>query len=520
MALVCLSDGEMLDIPQDVNPKGDSQESSAESQDDTDSFGGLPKSILLIKIGSIPFSKEGTDGTFDCSLDDLKAILQDFQNRGKDIAIDYNHGKLSEATVNGEAPAAGWIDSLEIDPKRGLIGKVKSYTPRAVELAKKKEIPRYISPALNFNDEYTRPTSLHSVGLTDTPSFHNPEMVMAANDQLSKAEKLQKRKSTIQSFKDLVSSMHKSHSDMGAAVLSTIQDYHTFVKDNTEDLHDMQTFNDSTLGSGVIAFADIQAEIFQKRDTSSGQQYVDWLMQRLQSAANDFEKSTIQDELNRLQEFKTKYPSLWEAGFTSGNEQTLKALEGGRSTATSGMTISDGNAGKTPLLFNDLGVKDETSASKKVKELSEFKSKGDEFLKQYGVKTFSDVSKVILDKNTKLFNDLKAKSQEASKASASLAVQKLLDDGRILGSQKDTFERLFVESPVTFNDLTKSLKPRIEKGYSDLLDTLKQDTEHKKEDEGTATEAQNKKAKAIGFRDYLEYRTKAKANGTFVPFND
>ncbi len=139
-------------------------------------FGDDPSAqrFLLIRYGHTDYTKGRERGGFDFNEHDADAIMADFHDRGKDLVIDYDHASVS----GGEAPASGWISTLE-KGEDGLYA-VAEWTPRAAERLKGREY-RYHSPVIFFDEKTGHPKALHSVALTNHPAFHNYP-ALAADD--------------------------------------------------------------------------------------------------------------------------------------------------------------------------------------------------------------------------------------------------------------------------------------------------------------------------------------------------
>ena len=97
---------------------------------------------------------------------DADALMAEFNRRGVDLMMDYNHQQLRAKTNGQPAPASGWITALEKGEK-GLSARV-SWTDRAKEFITNKEY-RYTSP-LFYKDKLTnRITRLVNLALTNIP---------------------------------------------------------------------------------------------------------------------------------------------------------------------------------------------------------------------------------------------------------------------------------------------------------------------------------------------------------------
>lgn len=124
----------------------------------------------------LPFGRVKSEkGDFLVDEDSIREIIQSFNVAGNDTVIDYEH-----QTLTGEqAPAAGWIKSLENRVEQGLWAKVE-WTPRAAEYLANKEY-RYFSPVVLIRKSDRRAVKIHSVGLTNTPAIHDLEALVNKN---------------------------------------------------------------------------------------------------------------------------------------------------------------------------------------------------------------------------------------------------------------------------------------------------------------------------------------------------
>lgn len=137
----------------------------------TDPIRKIPQEILLIRMGENFYTKDHKEGSFTLDHNAADKILQEFDSRGRDLVIDYEHQTLS----GGKAPAAGWIQSLEIRSD-GLWGIVKYWSNEAKEFLEKGEY-RYFSPTILFQEG--KPCALHSVALTNHPALHHIDALVA-----------------------------------------------------------------------------------------------------------------------------------------------------------------------------------------------------------------------------------------------------------------------------------------------------------------------------------------------------
>jgi phage I-like protein len=140
--------------------------SKAVSQDQTPA---LPEWIRVLPLGTVELSDHREPFLVDEA--SLVSMAAEFQTRGVDLVIDYEHQSLQ-----GErAPAAGWIKALEARGD-GLWARV-DWTQQARDYLEKKEY-RYFSPVLRLDPETRKPVALMHVGLTNVPAIkHLPPLV-------------------------------------------------------------------------------------------------------------------------------------------------------------------------------------------------------------------------------------------------------------------------------------------------------------------------------------------------------
>ncbi|MDR0810033.1 MAG: phage protease [Gemmobacter sp.] len=125
--------------------------------------GMAPEWVHLFPAGKMT----GRDGrAFD--LADPAALMLDFQVRGLDLPVDYEH-RNDRPTANGPVPAAGWIKELKVD-EAGLWGRVE-WTETAREMIGKREY-RYLSPSFLFHQNTRQIVRLNGAGLVHNPNLH------------------------------------------------------------------------------------------------------------------------------------------------------------------------------------------------------------------------------------------------------------------------------------------------------------------------------------------------------------
>jgi phage I-like protein len=140
--------------------------------------GAAPEWIELIPKGPALTGHDGRKFT----LSDPAKVVAAYDARGLKLPIDINHAQFLKAPKGEEAPAAGWIEGLEV--RDGAVyGRVEWTTAGASALARKKY--RYISPALQHSSA-GEVLALHGAGLVNSPNFTMPALNAAIQESQMK----------------------------------------------------------------------------------------------------------------------------------------------------------------------------------------------------------------------------------------------------------------------------------------------------------------------------------------------
>lgn len=115
---------------------------------------------------------EGADGR-SWKLSDPQSIIDAFNARHSLIVVDWEHSSEARAPQGLEAPAAGWIDALELRDD-AIWGKV-TWTDKAAEQITAKEY-RYLSPVFTYDAQTNEILELCSIGLTNQPNLPLPAL--------------------------------------------------------------------------------------------------------------------------------------------------------------------------------------------------------------------------------------------------------------------------------------------------------------------------------------------------------
>jgi phage I-like protein len=138
-----------------------------------------PPVEITIPFGRLEYTKGDARGAVVVDDAFADAVIADFDRRGKEIVIDYEH-----ATLSGDpAPAAGWIDSVT-KGAAGIVCRVKSWTDKAGAFLAAREY-RYFSPVI-YRPE-GKP-GLHSFALTNHPALHGLPPLVAVDSQTHEKE--------------------------------------------------------------------------------------------------------------------------------------------------------------------------------------------------------------------------------------------------------------------------------------------------------------------------------------------
>ena len=158
----------------------------------TDAGGPAPGRIQLFPMGEFS-ARDGRPGTLKgvkvnaWKLDAaLAAVIARWQQRETPLVVDYEHQTMNAVENGKPAPAAGWIESLEVEPD-GLYATVK-WTEAARAFIKADEY-RYISPVFTFDPKTGAVLELKSAALTNYPALDGLDAVAARTEDDSPMKK-------------------------------------------------------------------------------------------------------------------------------------------------------------------------------------------------------------------------------------------------------------------------------------------------------------------------------------------
>ncbi len=135
---------------------------------------GAPGRVLVAPWGEV----ESTNGSFVVDDEAARLVLDAFSAHGTDLPIDFEHQTLGGpyASPSGQAPAAGWIKALTVEPGVGLFADIE-WTEEAAQLLAGKQY-RYLSPVAIIRKTDRRLVGIHSAALTNKPAIRGMEAIV------------------------------------------------------------------------------------------------------------------------------------------------------------------------------------------------------------------------------------------------------------------------------------------------------------------------------------------------------
>lgn len=123
-----------------------------------------PDWIELIPSGPHIIGADGRSWVNDAQ----DKIISAFNSRAHPMVIDWEHATEHRAPQGLDAPAAGWVDRLEV--RGGAIWGHAEWTEKAAAQIAQREY-RYLSPVFLYEKQSRRISALTSAALTNTPNL-------------------------------------------------------------------------------------------------------------------------------------------------------------------------------------------------------------------------------------------------------------------------------------------------------------------------------------------------------------
>lgn len=412
--------------------------------------GVCPKKFVLLKFGKNRYTMAGRDPEeFDFTPEMAQKIIEEFDGRGRDLVIDYDHGTLNPAKYTGDAPASGWVEKMEMDPEKGLVAVVKKWQPKATERMQNGEY-RYFSPVLMMDRMAKTPNAIQSIALTNHPAIHNVDALVAANDLSDKNA----RKELNETFKKTISDMRDGLMSCQQLIPITMEEYVKAFADDPEYSKEAKTFTESVLlaladeasiavPAQIPASVNIDSLILQKKGEFQGQpqKLLDWLTERSASAVDTEEKRKLEAEKNNLLAFKEKNPMLWNAGISSGDESTIQMLQPKITNPTVPVGLSDLMGESNPDKLINV-----------VKGLVDLKNDADALLKLHSVESLADLNNKFLEEKNELIKKLNDVEMREVNAKAEKTVSDAITAGKITEAMRAPALEIAKTNMKAFND--------------------------------------------------------------------
>lgn len=142
-----------------------------------------PEWIPLLPSGPVVAGVDGRSWT----MPDPEAVIRRTLERAERrlpvpaLILDWEHGSEKLAPQGHRAPAAGWIDALEVRDDGEIWGRVE-WTPDGARDVVSRAY-RYVSPAFDFSASDRAIQYLTSVGLTNEPNLNLPALNRAGQEE-------------------------------------------------------------------------------------------------------------------------------------------------------------------------------------------------------------------------------------------------------------------------------------------------------------------------------------------------
>lgn len=448
-----------------------------------------PQKFVLLKLGKNMFTIDDDNGEFDMDENSAQSIVDDFNKRGRDLVIDYDHATLDPTSAaEGNSPACGWVRQLEFDPKHGIVAVVKSWTPKAMERMRNKEY-RYFSPVVNFDPAKAKsgklaPIGVHSIGLTNHPALHKPEALIAAHDTQNTNQRVKAHQSIIKLCHDTILLNQE-------IMNSALNEYSQTVKGNKNLETEMRAFSDKAFATALdsaIAFntnldrndspKEIQS-VSMADDNAATETSLESMTPESGEDTGD-RSDKIDKLLSEIQNARASMPNdefikwLKQKQSEADDEALKRIIEAAINDASQNISEENTteNEGEQDMaLMNDLGtilgISNPTidSVTEEVKALCDIKTHTGKIASTLGLKKFNDsdfeaiLIKRDLEKNKELLKENGELKKQLAMSDVSERVDGLIKAGKAVESQRKSLIDMAKKDIGVFNDYIKTLPP-------------------------------------------------------------
>lgn len=139
---------------------------------------GDEREVQLSPFGDFPGVLEGQRVMQHCDQAAFERIVANFAG---EVLVDFEH----RAELGGSTEAAAWVQSLRIDPAKGLMATFR-FTDKGAEAVANRRL-RFLSPVWLLDSE-GRPEQLISVGLTNKPNLPVRPLLNRAGEEVPNVE--------------------------------------------------------------------------------------------------------------------------------------------------------------------------------------------------------------------------------------------------------------------------------------------------------------------------------------------
>jgi hypothetical protein len=209
---------------------------------DSGEFREAPEEFVVVRKGENRFTINGKQSTFVCGDEEADSLCKEFNDRQKDLVVDWDHATLDKrAASSGDAPAAGWVKLLR-DETGNVVAKVINWTQKAKDRFLAGEY-RYISPVLAFDEG--KPRAVQSIGITNHPAIHGSMPLVAASDAFEPDEQVD----------EVVESVYTNYKEMARSLKEGVSQGQELLRQCLASMHDLGDRNPG-IKESVISFAD------------------------------------------------------------------------------------------------------------------------------------------------------------------------------------------------------------------------------------------------------------------------
>jgi phage I-like protein len=178
-----MANPDLCEVPMNDNVKHEPQAGDERTALPAAELNGkpLPERVLIAPWGRV----DSTNGSFVVDEESASLVIAAFEAHGTDLPIDYEHQTLGGrySSPSGQAPAAGWIKGVEVEPGVGLFAIV-AWTETGAERVAGGEY-RYLSPVAVVRRSDRKLIALHSAALTNKPAIAGMRPLVALRERLS-----------------------------------------------------------------------------------------------------------------------------------------------------------------------------------------------------------------------------------------------------------------------------------------------------------------------------------------------